>query len=114
MEYSYLWVLSELWKARKIPLATCIKMTSENPAKRLGIYPQKGRIDTGSDADFVVYNPEATTTITTPNGVQMELSGAIESVWLRGTKQEPDTKPQGEFVNRTNSPKRRHNKSSWV
>ena len=114
MEYSYLWVLSELWKARKIPLSTCIKMTSENPAKRLGIYPQKGRIDAGSDADFVVYNPETTTTITTPKGVELELRGAIESVWLRGTKQDPDTPAHGEFVSRTNSPKRRHNKSSWV
>jgi hypothetical protein len=114
MEYSYLWVLSELWKARKIPLSTCIKMTSENPAKRLGIYPQKGRIDAGSDADFVVYNPETTTTITTPKGVELELGGAIESVWLRGTKQDPDTPAHGEFVSRTNSPKRRHNKSSWV
>lgn len=114
MEYSYLWVLSELWKARKIPLSTCIKMTSENPAKRLGIYPQKGRIDLGADADFVVYNPEATTTITSPKDVQVELRGAIESVWLRGEKQEPDSKPQGAFVCRKNSPKRRHNKSSWV
>lgn len=114
MEYSYLWVLSELWKARKIPLSVCIKMTSENPAKRLGIYPHKGRIDVGSDADFVVYNPEATTTITSPKGVQLELQGAIESVWLRGQKQEPDGKPRGEFVIRKNSPKRRHNKSSWV
>lgn len=114
MEYSYLWVLSELWKNRKIPLSTCIKMTSENPAKRLGIYPQKGRIDAGSDADFVVYNPEATTTITTSQGRQVELRGAIESVWLRGEKQDPDTEPQGEFTARTNSPKRRHNKRSWV
>lgn len=114
MEYSYLWVLSELWKTHKVPLSTCIKMTSENPAKRLGVYPYKGRIDVGSDADFVVYNPEETTTITSPKGVQIELSGAIESVWLRGRKQDPDSPPQGEFVIRKNSPKRRHNKRSWV
>jgi allantoinase len=114
MEYSYLWVLSELWKNRKIPLSTCIKMTSENPAKRLGIYPQKGRIDSGSDADFVIYNPEATTTITSPKGKQLELVGAIESVWLRGTLQHDGSKAMGMFVSRSNSPKRRHNNSSWV
>lgn len=114
MEYSYLWVLSELWKQRKIPLSTCIKMTSENPAKRLGIYPQKGRIDSGSDADFVIYDPDATTTITTPGGNKLELTGAIDSVWLRGKRQDAASEAAGIFVSRSNSPKRRHNKSSWV
>jgi len=114
MEYSYLWLLSELWEKRKIPLATCLKMTSENPAKRLGIYPQKGRIDAGSDADFVVYNPEINTAITSPAGRTLELSGSFESVWLRGKKQDPDSDPEGTYLTRTKSPKRRHNKSSWI
>jgi len=114
MEYSYLWVLSELWKKRKVPLATCLKMTSENPAKRLGIYPQKGRIDAGADADFVIYNPEENTTITSPSGTNVELTGKIESVWLRGQRQDPDSAPKGRHCPRINSPKRRHNKSSWI
>ncbi|MCK9556633.1 MAG: amidohydrolase family protein [Candidatus Cloacimonetes bacterium] len=114
MEYSYLWVLSELWKKRKIPLATCLKMLSENPAKRLGIYPKKGCLDAGSDADFVIYDPGQTTKLKSPNGTNIELNGAIEQVWLRGKLQEPDGKPEGEFVPRVQSPKRRHNKRSWI
>ena len=38
----------------RIRLETVSKMCSENPAKRFGIYPKKGAIMTGSDADFVV------------------------------------------------------------
>ncbi len=114
MEYSYLWLLSELWKKRKIALATCLKMVSENPAKRLGIYPKKGCLDAGSDADFVIYDPGVTTKIKSPNGSEIELTGALEQVWLRGKLQEPDSPPEGEFVARVQSPKRRHNKRSWI
>ena len=114
MEYGYVWVLSELWKKRKVPLATCLKMISENPAKRLGIYPQKGCLDAGSDADFVVYDPTLTTEISTLDGGKTQLSGAIDQVWLRGNLQTPQSPAMGEFVARSHSPKRRHNKSSWI
>ncbi len=114
MQYSYLWILSELWKERKIPLSTCVKMTSENPAKRLGLYPQKGRISVGSDADFVIYDPNETTAVTDIYGNELTLTGAIESVWLRGNKVDSDTPPAGKFLERHTSPKRRYNKRSWM
>jgi len=114
MEYSYLWVLSELWKKRKVPLATCLKMLSENPAKRLGIYPQKGCLNAGSDADFVIYNPNLTTSIASPNGTPIELAGAFEQVWLKGQLQSSKPSPKGEFIARSKSPKRRHNNSTWI
>ncbi|WLR43040.1 amidohydrolase family protein [Bacillus carboniphilus] len=34
----------------------CIKMSSVNPAKQLGIWKRKGSIDIGKDADIVVLN----------------------------------------------------------
>ena len=117
LPFSYLWALSELWKKRKIPLATVIKMTSENAAKRLGIYPEKGSIAVGSDADFVVYDPTGSTDFKAPDGSQHELEGAIVSVYLRGEsvvhkgKVAPAT---GAFLHRSTSPKRRHNSTTWI
>ena len=68
-------------------------LLSENPARLYGAYPRKGVIAPGSDADIVVYDPEADTVIT----AQTQLSaagytpyegfvtrGGIEQVWLRG------------------------------
>lgn len=117
LAYSYLWVLSELWKNRKVPLATCIKMTSENAAKRMGIYPQKGCLDPGSDADFVLYNPEVNSHITSPEGSKTELTGSFTAVYVRGEQVAGNkfkTLRRGAFLSRSTNPKRRHNNHTWI
>jgi allantoinase len=41
------------WK-RNIPLEVISKLASTNPAKRFGLYPAKGSLKNGSDADFAI------------------------------------------------------------
>ena len=46
-----------------LSLSKVVELTSTNPAKILGMYPQKGTIAVGSDADIVIYDPNKKVTI---------------------------------------------------
>lgn len=43
----------------RIDLGTMVAVISENPARVYGMYPQKGTLQSGSDADIVVFDPNA-------------------------------------------------------
>lgn len=47
----------------KLDLVQAVKLISTNGARRFGIYPQKGAILAGADADLVLYDPNKMTTI---------------------------------------------------
>ena len=79
-------------KGKITPEQMC-SVLSENAAKLYGIYPQKGVIAPGSDADIVVLDPNAIGTLTAEGHGSMadycpyegwQTSGVIEQVWLRG------------------------------
>lgn len=47
----------------KVGLPRLMQMLTENPARLFGLYPQKGVIAPGSDADLVIYDPTVETRI---------------------------------------------------
>ena len=49
---------------RGLSLETIVKLTSANPAKRFGLYPQKGAIKVGFDADITIVNLNESFTLT--------------------------------------------------
>jgi len=48
------YLLSEFYLKEKVDLKTIIELTSENAAKRYGLYPEKGSLKIGTDADFTI------------------------------------------------------------
>ncbi len=71
-----------------------VEVTATNPAKIFGMYPKKGTIAAGSDADIVIWDPEATKTVSWKTHHSRtdfniyegtELVGLPEKVYVRGT-----------------------------
>jgi len=72
-----------------------VALTSTNPAKLFGLFPRKGTIAPGTDADIVVWDPKTKRTISAKthhlnvdNNVfeGMQITGAPRYVFSRGTK----------------------------
>jgi dihydropyrimidinase len=64
-------ILPVLWQlgvnANRLTPFDLVRLCSENPAKIFGLYPRKGRLDDGSDADIVIFDPTAKWTIAHAN-----------------------------------------------
>lgn len=54
---------SEGVRKNRFPLERMIELLSENPAKLFGMWPRKGTISVGSDADIVVFDPDLMVTL---------------------------------------------------
>jgi dihydropyrimidinase len=60
-------LFSEGVSKKRIDLHTFVAVSSTNHAKTYGLYPQKGTIAVGSDADIAIWDPEKAMTITNAN-----------------------------------------------
>ncbi len=56
-------LFSEGVAKRRLSVERFVAVTATNPAKLFGLYPQKGTIAVGSDADLVLWDPRRTRTI---------------------------------------------------
>ncbi len=77
----------------EISLARWVEISSATPARMFGLYPRKGVIAPGADADIVVYDPTATQVLSAATHHMnvdysayegMELTGRVETVLSRG------------------------------
>ena len=107
-------LFSEGVKKGKITLNKFVEATSTNAAKIFGMFPKKGTIAVGTDADLVLFNPDEKHTISA-NSHHMntdysayegwEVTGKVKTVLLRGEVAIDDHecrvgKGYGQFVKR--------------
>jgi dihydropyrimidinase len=102
----------------RISLNRMVELLSTNPAKLLGLYPRKGSLAVGSDADVVIFDPDRERTLTAGDLHSrcdytlyegMTVRGVPESVMVRGElvvdrgrlAVEPG---HGQFISRGTSP----------
>jgi len=86
-------LFSEGVNKNRITLPKFVELTSTNAAKLFGMYPRKGNIGIGADADIVIINPKKTHVIsakthnmnTDYSGYEgFEVTGKTETVLMRG------------------------------
>ena len=98
---------------RKISLATMCRVLAENPAKLYGMFPRKGVLQDGADADIVVYDPQADHVLRAEDMASLAgyspyegfaIRGGIHQVWLRGRLAVEDgfvlAGPDGKYIPR--------------
>jgi dihydropyrimidinase len=92
-----------------------VEVCCTNPAKLFGLYPRKGTISPGSDADLVIFDPQRSSTISSQTHYSacdsnvfegFSLSGSPSQVFVRGqlAYQDGDFKAEpgrGQFLART-------------
>jgi len=70
---------------KRLTLSRLVQVMCENPARVFGLYPKKGALRVGSDADLVIVDPESEWTIERANQHSNALYTPYEGRTVRGT-----------------------------
>ena len=88
----------------RISLEMFVDLVSTRPAKMFGLFPKKGTVAVGSDADLVLWDPAKLSVLTTADMHHgsdytpyegMQVTGRPLVTWLRGRRVFTDGKPVG-------------------
>jgi dihydropyrimidinase/allantoinase len=106
-------LLSEGVLKRKMPIGRAVELVSTNPARYFGLYPAKGAIAVGSDADLAIVDLDARRTVTVESlhsaqdftpFAGLSLTGWPVMTLLRGRvvfeNDAPQGAPSGQFLRR--------------
>jgi dihydroorotase len=100
--------------AGRLSLERCVALLSANPARIHGLYPRKGAIVAGADADLVLVDPSRAAAIRneamlSPNHLTpfhgREVRGVPYRTWLRGHLTAADGRPTGQAFGRQVRPR---------
>lgn len=84
----------ELTRAMELPAAAAVRWVAEAPARALGLYPRKGVIEPGADADLVLVDPRGESVVSAETMHSRQRHGVFEGrrfgfsirgTWLRGS-----------------------------
>ena len=114
VEHRPLLMYSHCVSSGKLSPSQLVRLIAENPARIFGLYPRKGVLREGADADIVIIEPDTPYAISAKLQRQkvdytpyegMELNARIKAVWLRGELVAEDNrllanKPCGQFIPR--------------
>jgi dihydropyrimidinase len=98
----------------KLSPSQLVRLGAENPARIFGLYPRKGVLREGADADIVIIEPDSPYAIEAERQWQnvdytpyegMELSARLRAIWLRGELMAEEgrllaEKPRGQYLPR--------------
>src|SRR5207237_6998678 len=87
-------MLTEAVHRRTVPLPRIVQLLCTNPSRRLGLYPRKGVLQPGSDADIAVIDLDREFTVRTDDlltrwpvnpFIGRALRGRVLATFVRGT-----------------------------